>query len=171
MADTKLITREEFAVIVKLMNWTRQMVTTAVRVVQERFRSWTKPPSTSLTLGSIHDLARSKSQLVIENALLRQQLIVLNRSVKRPALTRADRALSSLLVSRLQRWKDALLIVKPETVLRWHRQGFRLFWKRTSHTGSRQPKLTAETITLIKAYGHQQPAVGCRSHPWRAADT
>src|SRR5688500_6163754 len=102
---------------VKLLNRARPIVTTGIQIVQDRLRWWTKPPSTSLTLGSIHDLTRSKPQLVIENALLRQQLIVLNRSVKRPRLTRADRTLVVLLVNWLQRWKDALLIVKPETVL------------------------------------------------------
>ena len=134
----------------KLLNRARQMVTTGVQVLHDHLRFWTRPPSTVLTLGCIHDLARSKQQLIIENAVLRQQLIVLNGSVKRPRLTRTDRTLFVLLASRLQCWKGALLIVKPETVLRWHRQGFRLFWKRKSRTRSRQPKLAGETITLIK---------------------
>ncbi len=67
--------------VLKLLNRARQLVTTGVQVLQNRLRSWTKPPSTALALGSIHDLTRSKPQLGIENALLRQQLIVLNRSV------------------------------------------------------------------------------------------
>ena len=134
----------------KLLNRARQMITTGVQVLQDRLQSWTKPASISLTQGCIHDLVRSKPKLVIENALLRQQLIVLNRSVKRPRMTHADRALIVLLVSRLQHWKDALLIVKPDTVLRWHRAGFRLFWKRKSRTNLRQPKLATETIVLIK---------------------
>jgi putative transposase len=85
-----------------------------------------------------------------ENLLLRQQLIVLRRSVKRPTLTRTDRALLVLLASRVGTWKHALLIVKPETVLRWHRQGFRLFWKRKPHAMSRESKIPAETIRLIR---------------------
>ena len=137
--------------LVNLLNRARQLLTASVHVLRERLRSWTEPPRTSRTLGTLHDLARSKPQLVIENALLRQQLLVLNRSVKRPRLTRADRVRFVLLASRLQRWKDALLIVKPETVLRWHRQGFRLFWKRKSLTTSRDPRIPAETIALIKA--------------------
>ncbi len=110
----------------------------------------TKPITHGRALGTIADLARSKPQLVAENLLLRQQLIVLNRSVKRPQLTTADRGLLVLLASRAQAWKEALLIVKPETVLRWHRQGFRLFWKWKSRTTSRDPKLPLETINLIK---------------------
>ena len=96
------------------------------------------------------DLSRSKRELIVENALLRQQLIVLNRSVKRPHFTRAERGLFVLLASRLQNWNEALLIVKPETVLRWHRQGFRLFWKWKSRAPSRDLKIPDETVTLIK---------------------
>ena len=55
-----------------------------------------------------------------------------------------------LLASRLRTWKDALLIVKPDTLLRWHRQGFRLFWRRKSRAGTRAPRIPAETIALIK---------------------
>ena len=109
-----------------------------------------KPISSSPILGAVTDLTRTKPQLIAENLLLRQQLIVLNRAGKRPRLTRADRALFVLLASTLHTWKEALLIVKPETVLRWHRQSFRLFWKRKSHATWQEPKIPLETITLIK---------------------
>jgi len=79
---------------------------------------WTKPRSPAPALGIIGDLVRSKPQLVAENLLLRQQLLVLHRRVKRPRLTLIDRALLVLLASRVDTWKEALLIVKPETVLR-----------------------------------------------------
>ncbi len=68
-------------------------------------------------IGTLADLARSKPQLIAENLLLRQQLVVLNRSVNRPRFTAADRDLFVLLASRVETWKDALLIVTPETVL------------------------------------------------------
>lgn len=110
----------------------------------------TKPIVHVPALETVADLARSKPQLIAENLLLRQQLVVLHRSVKRPRFTSADRALFVLLASRLQSWKDALLIVKPETVLRWHRQGFQLFWRRKSRPTSCQPKIPSETIRLIK---------------------
>src|SRR3954447_5781276 len=89
----------------------------------------TKPITQAPLFGAIADIARSKPQLVAENLLLRQQLIVLNRSVKRPQFTHVERGLFVLLASKLNTWKGALLIVKPDTVLRWHRQGFHLFWK------------------------------------------
>jgi len=47
-------------------------------------------------------------------------------------------------------WKQALYIVQPETVLRWHRERFRLFWKHTSKADARHPKLSSETIALTK---------------------
>src|SRR5215472_4892937 len=100
------------------------------------FRDWTKPSATSLLLGSLADLPRSKSELMAENALLRQQLIVLRRHVKRPTFTKTDRLLLVLLARAVRTWKHALLIVQLETLLRWHRQGFRLFWKYKSRAGS-----------------------------------
>jgi hypothetical protein len=110
----------------------------------------TKPISHSPALGTITDLVRSKPELGAETLLLRQHRSVLKRSVKRPPLTQTDRARFVLLASRLTSWSEALLIVKPPTVLRWHRQGFQLFWKRKARTTSREPKLALETITLIK---------------------
>ena len=110
----------------------------------------TKPISHSPAGGIVRDFARSKSQLVAENLLLRQQLVVLNRSVKRRHFRRGDRGLFVLLASQLESWKEALLIVQPETVLRWHRDGWRLLWKRKSRSRAHEPKLPAETIRLIK---------------------
>jgi hypothetical protein len=64
--------------------------------------------------------------------LLRQQLILLKRQVKRPALSWRDRMLLVLLASKLPTWKQVLVIVQPETVLRWHRDLFRRVWRRKS---------------------------------------
>ena len=128
----------------------RSIIQRRLKAAGQAISRVTKPIGHSSALGTVADLARSKPRLIAENLLLRQQLIVLNRSVKRPRFTRADRLLFVLLASKLQGWKDALLIVKPETVLRWHRQGFRLFWKRKSHARSHEPKVSAETIVLIK---------------------
>jgi putative transposase len=102
------------------------------QAVKRRFRQWTKPGNHSLALNTALDLTRSKSELMLENALLRQQLIVLQRQIKRPKLTWRDRALFVLLSSKLRTWKNALVIVQPDTVLRWHRDLFRWAWKRKS---------------------------------------
>jgi putative transposase len=115
-----------------------------------RFTRWTKPLVTSLPLETLTDLGRSKSELLAENALLRHQLIVLKRQVKRPAVTKTDRMLFVLLARLVRTWQQALFIVQPDTLLRWHRELFRLYWKRKSKASSREPKVAAETITLIR---------------------
>src|SRR5689334_10984524 len=81
---------------------------------------WARPTAAHLA-GTARDLARTRRQLVAENALLRQQLLVLRRSVKRPTVPPADRALLVLLAGRVRDWQQALLLVQPETLLRWHR--------------------------------------------------
>lgn len=86
-------------------------------VLHSRLAWWTKPFTPSLPLATLTDLGRSKSQLIAENALLRQQLIILRRQVKRPAFTRADRMLLALLARLVRTWKQALLIVQPDTLL------------------------------------------------------
>jgi putative transposase len=118
--------------------------------LHHRFIAWTKPNTTSLLLGTLTDLSRCKSELVAENALLRQQLIILRRQVKRPACTRTDRILLVLLAKIVRSWKQALVIVQPETLLRWHRQGYKLFWRYKSRAISATPKISAETVALIK---------------------
>lgn len=128
----------------------KQLLCSCFHILQEGFLRWTRPPNTSLLLGTLADLARGKSELVAENALLRQQLIILRRQSKQPACTKRDRILLVLLAKVVRAWRQALLIVQPETLLRWHRQGLRLFWKQKSKTTSTQAKVAAETIALIK---------------------
>ena len=74
------------------------------------------------------DCFRTRAALQIEVLALRHQLNVLQRSAKRPKLTAADRFLWARLSRFWTGWRSALLIVKPETVIAWHRKGFRLFW-------------------------------------------
>ncbi len=115
-----------------------------------RYFHWTRPLTPSLLLGTMADLGRSKSELMAENALLRHQLVMLKRQVKRPACTKADRLLLVLLARMVRTWKQALVIVQPETLLRWHRQRFRLFWRQKSKAASTRAKVSAEIIALIK---------------------
>src|SRR5437660_10351110 len=121
-----------------------------LHALSSRFTRWTKPLGTSLPLATLTDLGRSKSELIAENALLRQQLIMLRRQVKRPTFTRIDRILLVLLARLVRSWQQALVIVQPETLLRWHRELFRLYWKRKSKAASRKPKIAGETIALIR---------------------
>jgi transposase InsO family protein len=117
---------------------------------QKLLRQWTKPATPSLIIGVFSDLTRSRTDLVIENALLRQQLIVLNRQVKRPQFTNHDRFLFILLARWTRFWQQALHIVQPDTLLRWHRELFRFYWRRKSKSKQNQPKISTETIALIR---------------------
>jgi putative transposase len=128
--------------------------------VRARISGWTKPRPPSLAAGLATDLVRRRHDLLLENAVLRQQVIVLSRATKRPAFTPWDRGLLVLLASRLRTWSGALLIVQPETVLRWHRQGFRLFWRRKSTPRARPSPLAMATIELIKQVARDNPLWG-----------
>jgi transposase InsO family protein len=128
----------------------KRLVGPLVTGLQAGFLHWTRPLTSSLPLQTLADLGRSKSELVAENALLRQQLIILRRQVKRPACTKTDRVLLVLLARMVRTWKQTLFIVQPETLLRWHRELFRLDWKHKSKASSHQPKVTAQTIALIR---------------------
>ncbi len=70
--------------------------------------------------------------------------------MKHPTFTPSERGLLVVLASRLPHWKQALLIIKPDTLLKWHRRGLTLFWRHKSHGPARPPRLDADTIALIK---------------------
>lgn len=108
--------------------------------------------------GTLRDVARSRTELLLENALLRQQHIVLGRTVPRPRFTPTDRYVLALLASRLQTWANVLRLVQPAPVLRWHREGFRLVWRRKSRRRAAPSRLPAETIALIQQLATEKVA-------------
>jgi putative transposase len=128
----------------------KHRVSFSFHMIQERLSHWVKPSTASLLFGTFADMTRRKSELLVENALLRQQLIIFRRQIKRPTYRKRDRLLLVLLASMVRTWKQALFIVQPETLLRWHRELFRLLCKRKSKAHSRQPRLLLKTIALIK---------------------
>jgi putative transposase len=136
--------------LVLILSRLKLLMVPSMKELHARFVHWTKPLTSSLLLGTLVDLGRSKSELIAENALLRQQLIMLKRQVKRPACTKRDRLLLMLGARGVRAWKQALFIVQPDTLLRWHRELFRLYWKRRSKASSHKPKVAAETVALIR---------------------
>ena len=124
-------------------------VTSVVSRAKSALREATRP--LPLVAGFAVDLTRSRRELLAENVLLRQQLIVVSRSVKRPAFRPHERGLVVLLSRLVHKWRDAVLLVKPDTILRWHREGFRLFWRwKSRQPGTRQPRLPADVVELIR---------------------
>src|SRR5262245_2969340 len=124
--------------------------------------------SYSLVLRALHLLTvamattfKSRTALQVENIALRHQLAVLRRSVKRPKLTSADRLLWAWLCEAWSDWRSSLLIVKPETVIGWHRKGFRLFWTGTVRRGQTgRPPVSKETRQLIRKMSRENPLWG-----------
>ena len=121
-----------------------------LRTLHARILTATRPPTQAQSIGVLGDLLRSKRELVAENALLRQQLIVLRRRSKRPTFTRLDRLLLVLLARQVRAWRQALLIVQPETLLRWHRAGFRVLWRHKPKPVSHRRREAPEVVALIQ---------------------
>jgi len=131
-----------------------------LHAVHGQLLRWTKPVTRSPVRGAIADVTMTKAALVAEKALLRKQLIVLRRQVKRPASTPRDRVLLVLLARLVRGWQAALLIVQPDTVLRWHRQGYRLVWRVRSATVPKRPQIAPATGALIKRVAAENPLWG-----------
>ena len=79
-------------------------------------------------LGALRAALRTRTDLTLENLALRQQLALLRHRSKRPQFGSLDRLFWVWLSDRWAGWREALHLVRPETVIRWHRQGFRAFW-------------------------------------------
>ena len=110
------------------------------------------PMLVSFSVALLHSLLalfRSREEQAIVELALRQQLTVYAQGRPRPRLSPLDRAFWVALSRIWPRWKNALVIVRPETVVRWHRQGFRRYWKSISTPGPGRPPISEETKALI----------------------
>ena len=117
-----------------------------------------RPAATSILSRVATDLTRTKAELIAENTLLRHQLALFIRQ-SRPHLKPANRLSLLVLVRVTRTWRHALLIVQPATLLRWHRQGFRLFMRFKQHQPRSQTRFSAEIIALIRHMARDNPLV------------
>jgi putative transposase len=102
-----------------------------------------------------------KQALILENLALRQQLGVYLRKTKRPKLRTSDRFFWVFLSQIWEGWKSSLVIVKPDTVIGWHRQGFRLYWRWRSRTKKiGRPRIPRKHIEFIKRISRENPTWG-----------
>ena len=126
-----------------------------------------------LLLAILSSPFKSKSWLAAENAALRQQLIVLRRKAKgRARLTNADRLFFVLLYRWFPSILEVLTIIRPETLLRWHRVGFRRYWRWKSREQGGRPRIQAELRALIWRMSVENPLWGAPSvHGERRANT
>jgi transposase InsO family protein len=111
-------------------------------------------------LRSLLALFRSHQEQTIVELALRQQLAVYAQRHPRPRLSPLDRAFWVALARCWPRWKSALVVVQPETVIRWHREGFRRFWRSISTPGPGRPPISEEARKLIVRLATE--------NPWRA---
>jgi putative transposase len=108
---------------------------------------------------TLHTWARSRAALQLEVLALRHQLHVLQRSrPRRLRLAQADRWLWVVLSRVLKGWRTTLVIVKPETVIAWHRRGFRLWWAWRSRRRIGRPTVPPDIRTLIREMANANPA-------------
>jgi hypothetical protein len=102
-----------------------------------------------------------RAALALENAALRQQLTIYQRTQKRARLGTGDRLFWVLLRRLWPEWDRALIVVRPETVIGWHREGFKLFWRRRSMRGKvGRPRISREHIAFIRRISGDHPEWG-----------
>ena len=92
-----------------------------------------------LVLGTVRVACHGRRELLLENLLLRQQLAVALRPKRRPRLQPRDKLFWVLVHRFATAWRRHLVLVSPDTVVRWHRQGWRLFWRWQSRTRLGRP--------------------------------
>ena len=110
-----------------------------------------------------------RAVLQAEILVLRHQLNVLRRkSPKRLAFDNVDRLVFTALYRVAPGVLDALKILKPQKVIRWHRAGFRTYWRWKSRPRGGRPKTAADIRQLIR-HEHREPALGSAADPWRTA--
>ena len=111
-------------------------------------------------LASLRLTVANRSDLLLEIAALRHQLEVLQRRGGRPRFRREDRRFWIWLSRRWPKWRTALVIVQPDTVVGWHRQGYRLFWRWRSRGKPGRPRIPAKHIAFIHRISRENPFWG-----------
>src|SRR5690349_15670386 len=105
-------------------------------------------------------LFRSRQDLALEIIALRQQVVVLKRKNPRPRLSQWDRLFWVGLQRFRSRWAEALVVVKPETVVSWHRAGFRLYWRFLSRRRPGRPRIAPGLRQLIQRLARENAPWG-----------
>ena len=113
-----------------------------------------------LLVAALFASVRARRDLVLENLALRHQLAVYTRGRRRPRLRRHDRRLWSLLARGWSGWRGTLVMVEPDTVVRWHRSAWRAYWRWKSRRRSGRPRIPAELRQLIVRIATEHPRWG-----------
>ena len=103
---------------------------------------------------------KTRTQLILENIFLAKQLEIYQRTDPKLKIKRTDRMFFSLIMDLLSNWKERLFIVKPETVIKWHRTAFKFYWRWKSKPKGGRPSISRELISLIKQMVNDNPLRG-----------
>jgi len=126
---------------------------------------WQLLKLTTIFLRCIPAFFRSRNRQAIVELALRQQLATFAEKGRRPRIAPSDRGFLVFLSKVLWEWKEILVIVQPETVVRWHRKGFRLYWRSISKRGPGRSPISAEVQALIRRFANEN---GWRARKVRA---
>src|SRR6266851_5687108 len=110
-------------------------------------------------LGALRESLRTRTDRALENLALRQQLVLLRRRSKRPQFGRLERLFWVWLSDQWAEWRDALHVVRPQTVIRWHRQGFRAFWTWKSNSAHHRWRRHMDVSTQRPVRGARESAL------------
>jgi putative transposase len=113
-----------------------------------------------ILIGTVRAAVRTHRELALENLALRQQLAVWKARQPRPRLTAMDRMFWVVLLRLWKNWRSSLHVVRPETVVGWHRQGFRRYWVWKSRRRSGRPTIGTELRDLIRRMSYANPLWG-----------
>jgi len=103
---------------------------------------------------------KSQSRLQLENIYLRKQLEILKRSNRKIKIKNQDRFFFLFMKRIFANWQSSLLIIKPSTVINWHRKGFKFYWRWKCRNSGGRPKIPQEQINLIKKMAKDNPLWG-----------
>ena len=103
---------------------------------------------------------KDRTQLALENIALRHQLAVYKRSVQRTNIRDGDRIFWPTVIRMLKEWRSALVFVQPDTVVRWHRKGFKHYWKMKSRSKPGRPPISMKLILLIRRMSQENTTWG-----------
>ncbi|HEX5140104.1 MAG TPA: integrase core domain-containing protein [Dehalococcoidia bacterium] len=117
-------------------------------------------PTIVCLLAFLRALFRTRRQLVLENAALRQQLLVLRRRVLRRHLKPSERAFWVAMARLLPTWRKVLLVASPDSVLRWHKAGFRALWRWKCRHKIGRPEIPRKLYCLIRRLARENPTWG-----------
>src|SRR5437870_11830123 len=124
----------------------------------------------AILVWTLRSTVRTQRELALENLGLRQHVAVWKVRQPRPQLTATDRIFWVVLSRLWKNWRFSLQVVRPETVMRWHRQGFRRYWAWKSRRRRGRPMIRTELRDLIRRMSRANPLWGAPKDPRRAAE-